>query len=44
MFLIYRFARMLHSRRNDASIASYGGWAKHCDSKHLLKKLLNETV
>jgi retron-type reverse transcriptase len=35
------FARMLHARRNDASIASYWGWAKHCNSKHLLKKLLN---
>lgn len=34
------FARMIASRKNDASIASYNGWAKHCDSNHLLKKLL----
>lgn len=26
-----------------ASIASYTGWASHCDSRHLLKKLLNDT-
>lgn len=38
------FARMLASRRNTASIASYKGWAVHCNSKHLLKKLLNEAV
>jgi len=35
-----RFARMLASNKNTQSIASYYGWAKHCDSKHLLKKLL----
>jgi RNA-directed DNA polymerase len=38
------FARMLSRRKNRESIASYTGWAKHCNSKHLLKKLLNETV
>lgn len=39
------FARMIASRKNKASIASYRGWAKHCDSKHLIKKLLpNETI
>lgn len=38
------FARMLKSRKNDASIASYNGWIKHCDGKHLLKTLLNEAV
>ncbi len=37
-----RFARMLHRRKNDASIASYYGWAKHCNSKNLLNKLLKE--
>lgn len=37
-----RFARMLKRRKNDKSIASYKGWAKHCNSKHLMKKLLNE--
>lgn len=34
------FARMIARRKNDASIASYYGWAKHCNSKNLLKKLL----
>ncbi len=38
------FARMLAKRKNRASIASYYGWAKHCDSRHLMKKLLNEAV
>ncbi len=38
------FARMIHKRKNRASIASYSGWAKHCNSKHLLKKLLNDKV
>lgn len=36
------FARMLRFRRNYASIASYMGWAKHCNSKNLIKKLLHE--
>lgn len=39
-----RFARMLARRKNPASTASYMGWAKHCNSKHLIKKLLNEKV
>lgn len=34
------FARMLAKRKNVASIASYMGWAKHCNSNNLLKKLL----
>lgn len=34
------FARMIANRKNPASIASYYGWASHCNSKHLLKKLL----
>lgn len=34
------FARMLASRKNAASIASYNGWLKHCNAKHLMKKLL----
>ncbi|MGB4775720.1 MAG: reverse transcriptase domain-containing protein [Daejeonella sp.] len=38
------FARMLAKRKNPASIASYKGWAKHCNSRNLLKKLLNENV
>jgi len=35
-----RFARMLKKRQNMQSIASYNGWLKHCNSKHLTKKLL----
>lgn len=38
------FARMIARRRNPASIASYNGWATHCNSRHLLKKLLHEQV
>lgn len=37
-----RFARMLATRRNPTSTASYMGWAKHCDSNHLIKKLLSQ--
>lgn len=36
-----RFAKMLRYRRNDRSIASYKGWMKWCNGKHLVKKLLN---
>lgn len=36
------FARMVAKNRNPGSIASYNGWAAHCDSKHLMKKLLHE--
>lgn len=35
-----RFARMLRHRPDPASVASYWGWAKHCNSNHLVKKLL----
>lgn len=38
------FAKMLKNNRNKKSIASYNGWATHCNSKHLLKKILNESV
>lgn len=34
------FARMLKHKPNDASIASYKGWAKHCNSINLMNKLL----
>ena len=34
------FARMLKTRRNEKSIASYNGWAAHCNSRNLMKKLL----
>ena len=33
------FARMMAKRPNMKSIVSYYGWAKHCNSKNLLKKL-----
>ncbi|MNR07043.1 reverse transcriptase [compost metagenome] len=35
-----RFAKAVSKTKNKAIIAAYNGWAKHCDSKHLLKKLL----
>lgn len=35
-----RFARMLKNNPRKKSIASYKGWSKHCNSKHLIKKLL----
>jgi len=38
------FARMIKKNRNAASIASYNGWAVHCDSKHLVKKLLHVQI
>ncbi len=34
------FAKMLTNNPNDASIASYLGWAKHCNSHNLIKTLL----
>ena len=34
-----RFARMLKRNPNKASIDSYTGWTKHCNSKNLMKKL-----
>jgi RNA-directed DNA polymerase len=36
------FARMLAQNRNKQSIASYRGWALHCNSKNLIKTLLYE--
>ncbi len=39
------FAKMLKNNPNEASIASYKGWTKHCDAKHLIKTLLpNERI
>lgn len=39
------FARAVAKKKPKSSIASYLGWAKHCNSKHLIKKLLpNEKV
>lgn len=34
------FARAVKSRKGISTIGAYKGWAKHCNSKHLLKKLL----
>lgn len=38
------FARAMAKKPSLASIASYMGWAKHCNSKNLIKKLTNESV
>lgn len=38
------FARMLYKNKNIASIASYNGWLSHCNSRNLIKKLMNEAV
>jgi retron-type reverse transcriptase len=35
-----RFAKMLKKNPKRESIASYYGWAKHCNSKNLLKKII----
>ena len=36
------FARAVAAEKGRESIASYLGWAKHCDSYNLIKKLSNE--
>lgn len=38
------FARMLKRGKNPASIAAYKGWLVHCNSRHLVKKLLQEAA
>ena len=38
------FARMLKNKPNKLSIASYKGWAKHCNSINLQRKLLHEEI
>ena len=35
-----RFAKAVSKKKNKATISAYYGWAKHCNSKHLLKKIL----
>ena len=37
-----RFTKMLVRNKNEKSIASYNGWAMHCNSRNLLKILLHE--
>lgn len=40
-----RFAKAISKSKNKATIAAYNGWAKHCNSKNLIKKLLpNESI
>jgi len=34
------FARAVAKKKGRQSIAAFQGWAKHCNSKHLIKKLL----
>lgn len=36
-----RFAKAMSKNKNKATIAAYYGWAKHCNSKNLLKKLIS---
>ena len=38
------FAKMIAKNKNPKSIAAYNGWAVHCDSNNLMKKLLHERV
>lgn len=38
------FARMLAGNPDPQSAASYQGWAKHCNSRNLIKRLMNEQV
>lgn len=38
------FARKMATSLNLTSLASYNGWLCHCNSNHLLKKILNEKV
>lgn len=38
------FARSIAKGNNVQSVASYTGWAKHCNSKNLIKKLIHEPV
>ena len=38
------FARMLKYNPNPQSAASYLGWAKHCNSNNLIKKLTNAII
>lgn len=38
------FARKVAGNCKQSSVASYRGWAKHCNAKHLVKRLLNEKL
>ena len=37
-----RFARMMKRNYNTHSFSSYNGWIKHCNGRHLLKKLTKQ--
>lgn len=40
-----RFAKAISKKKNNQTIAAYNGWTKHCNAKHLLKKLVpNEQI
>lgn len=40
-----RFAKAISKNKNNQTIAAYNGWTKHCNAKHLLKKLVpNEQI
>ncbi len=36
-----RFGKMMFYTRNGKSFSSYNGWLKHCNGKHLMKRMLN---
>lgn len=38
------FCKAVKKNKPAASIASYMGWLKHCDSKHLIKKINGKKV
>lgn len=38
------FARAVARKKGPQTIASYNGWAKHCNSRNLVKKLFPESV
>jgi len=38
------FARAIARNKNKQSVASYIGWAIHCNSRNLIKKLINEKL
>lgn len=38
------FARAVVRKKNKQSISSYTGWAKHCNGKNLIKKVLHEKI
>lgn len=39
-----RFAKAVAKNKPSSTLASYNGWAKHCNSKNLIKKLFHEKI